>query len=121
MNFLLDESFPKAALPVLRKRQHTLWDARDHLKRGAPDSDVKKLAWKKKAIILTTDRDFFHTLGRKLDSHYGVIVVALRQPTRRNILERLEWLLDHISETEIPNRVFQLRDQTWVCYPPIEG
>ena len=73
------------------------------------------------AVLLTTDRDFFHTIPHLHDTHCGVIVIALRQPNRAAILSRLEWALSQIAEADIANRVFQLRDKTWLAYPSIGG
>ena len=71
------------------------------------------------AILLTTDRDFFHTIPHRFDSHRGVVVIALRQPNRRAILARLEWILAQVEDHHFKDRVFQLRDRTWLAYPPI--
>lgn len=70
-------------------------------------------------ILLTTDRDFVHTIPHLFDGHCGVIVIALRQPNRSSILARLEWILSHVGNHQFNNRVFQLRDSTWLAYPPI--
>jgi hypothetical protein len=46
-------------------------------------------------------------------------VIALRQPNRSAILERLEWILSQVEDHQFPNRVFQLRERSWLAYPPI--
>ena len=51
----------------------------------------------------------------------GVIVIALRQPCRAAILNRLEWFLRNVPEGAWAGRAFQLRDKTWVAQPPIEN
>ena len=79
------------------------------------------MAAEKSAVILSTDRDFFHTLGRRDPGHSGIIVIALRQPNRVALLERLEWFLDHVGVDKLPGRTFQLRDQTWMVYPPLDN
>ncbi len=119
MNFLLDENFPKSAKSVLEAAGHTVHDFRELGVRGACDEDVAKMAIELSSIILTTDRDFFHTLGRQNSEHSGIIVIALKQPTRTAIIERLTWLLGHVATEVIPGRTFQLRDKTWMVYPPI--
>lgn len=121
MTFLLDENFPKAARPILEALGHQVFDFRRDGVRGSPDEKVLKMASERSAAILSTDRDFFHTLGRQDPGHHGIIVIALRQPNRAALLERLEWFLDHIGIDKLPGRTFQLRDQTWMVYPPLEN
>lgn len=120
MNFLLDENFPKAIRAVLEAEDHQVFDYRDIGKPGSPDDDVVMAAMERKAVILTTDRDFFHTLGRKYPGHHGIIVVALRKPTRSAILERLRWFLKSEIMGDLQGRSFQLRDRTWVVHPPMQ-
>lgn len=119
MKFLLDENFPKAAMTLLEGMGHEVFDFRGTGDEGIDDSEVFRKAQSLEAILLTTDRDFFHTIPHLFDSHCGVIVIALRQPTRKSILARLEWILSHVGKHQINNRVFQLRDSTWLAYPPI--
>jgi predicted nuclease of predicted toxin-antitoxin system len=121
MRFLLDENFPKAACSLLFSLSHEVFDFRDVGVEGSPDSEVIEMAVSRSAVILTTDRDFFHTLGQQFPDHLGIIVVALKKPTRDKIIQRLKWLLEHVPEESIAGRAFQLRDQAWQVYPPLES
>ena len=69
-------------------------------------------------MILTTDRDFFHSFPNVYAGHSGVVVIALRQSSREAIMQRLEWFLANVFEEHWKNRVFQLRDSTWLAKPP---
>lgn len=120
MRFLLDENFPKAVISLLEGMGHEVDDFRQIGSVGAPDGEIVRLARERSAVILTTDRDFFHTLGRDLPSHCGIIVVALKQPTRAAILSRVEWFIEDIGLHRIGGRVFQLRDRAWMVYPPFD-
>ena len=120
MRFLLDENFPKAVHPLLIELRHEVIDFREVGVAGSTDSEVVAMAITERATILTTDRDFFHTLGQQFPDHHGIIVVALKKPTRDKIIQRLKWLLQMIPETSISGRAFQLRDQAWQVYPPLE-
>lgn len=119
MRFLLDENFPKSARSLLEARGHEVLDFRIEGRAGAPDTEVIALAKHRAAVVLTTDRDFFHTLGRQHPEHHGIVVVALKKPTRSGILERLTWFLDHVPAENVHGRSFQLRDQSWQVYPTI--
>ncbi len=105
MTFLFNENFPKSARTILENRSHTIIDSRIDGVIGADDSEVINLAQRNSAAILTTDRDFFHTLGRQPSRHHGIIVIALKKPTRGLILARLFWLHDHIDAAEITNKI----------------
>lgn len=121
MKFLLDENFPKTANTLLEDLGHEAIDFRVVGKTGSPDSDVMRLALEKSAEILSTDRDFFHTLGRQHSEHHGIVVIALKRPTRKAILDRLTWFLEHFNGIDLSRRSFQLRDVAWMVYPPFEN
>ncbi|MBB6441971.1 putative nuclease of putative toxin-antitoxin system [Phycisphaera mikurensis] len=87
--------------------------------RGSDDEAIMTLAAQEDAVVLTTDRDFFHTLGRE-PGHPGLVVVALKQPTREKILARLTWLIERVGEDHLRGRAIQLRDRAWQAYPPLD-
>ena len=120
MKFFLDENFPKSAATWLAQFECEVFDLRGTEDEGMPDCDLFARAQELNAIILTTDRDFFHTVPHLFERHAGVLVVALRQPNRKNIMGKLEWALKHFSPSEFTNRVIQLRDKSWSAVPPIE-
>jgi len=119
VKFLLDENFPRAAGEILKRCGHEGHDFRDIGQHGAADSVLVELAREIGAVILTTDRDYYHTLPQQFPDHAGVVVIAVKQPNRAAILERLEWLLQHVGEHHLQGRAIQLRDRTWVARPPI--
>ncbi len=119
MRFLLDENFPKAARGQLEALGHEVLDFRGTEDEGIDDAAVFAKSQALGAVLLTTDRDFFHTVPHLFEEHHGVVVVALRQPNRKSILSRLEWILSSHRPEVFRNRVFQLRDRTWLAFPPI--
>ena len=121
MTFLLDENFPGASGLLLTAKGHTLLAFRNLGTPGASDEVVLATAQQHSAILLTTDRDFFHTLGRKARGHCGTVVIALKKPCRQAILSKLEWFLQHFTLEQIAGRAFQLRDQIWMVYPSFEA
>ena len=113
MNFLLDENFPKSAREFLEQRGHTVFDCRGTADEGADDNRIFDVAQQHQATLLTTDRDFYHTVPWIHSEHCGVVVIALKQPNRKAILERLDWLLAQQSLLPLTNKVLQLRDSTY--------
>ncbi len=108
MKFFFDENFPKAAKELLLDRGHECYDPRGTSLEGVADSVIVEKAQRMNAVILAADRDFFHTLGYLYPDHSGIIVIALKQPSRTAILGRLSWFLDFIDEDHLPARAFQL-------------
>ena len=119
MNFFLDENFPKSAIGLLEKLGHLVFDLRGTEREGSSGSDIFDEAQRRGAIFLTTDRDFFHTIPHLFPDHAGVIVIALRQPNRAAILEKLSWILDRLQPADFAGRTIQLRDQTWTAIPAL--
>lgn len=119
MTFLLDENFPTNAAELLEGLGHSVYDIRRIGLAGVDDATVITKAKELGAVVLTTDRDFFHTLHKLQPEHPGLVVIALRQPTREAIIKRLQWFLQNIPHAQWPNSAFQLRDKTWMANPPI--
>ena len=119
MKFFFDENFPKAASALLVRFGHEWHDPRGTDLEGVDDSVLVEEAQRMGAVLLTTDRDFYHTLRHQHPEHAGVVVIALKQPNRSAILARLEWLLEMFDEEDFSGRAFQLRDKTWIAQPPL--
>ena len=76
MIFFLDENFPVAARELLSRRGHETMDIRGTQHEGSPDSTIFEMAQQKRAVFLTTDRDFWHTVPVLYEQHYGIVVIA---------------------------------------------
>ena len=109
MRILLDENFPKSAVDVVEAAGHEVIPFVDVWDFGADDEVVFESAQNLGAVILTSDRDFYHTVPLIHPEHCGIIVVALRQPNRNAILTRLQWFFENF-DCQMTNRVFILRD-----------
>ncbi|MFH1963673.1 MAG: DUF5615 family PIN-like protein [bacterium] len=117
MRVFLDENFPKAAHGFLSECGHEVIDIRGSADKGAEDTHIFEMAQRCKAVFLTTDKDFFHTVPHLYVHHHGVVVITLRQPNRKGILNRLVWLLKHFPENSFLGCVVLLKDQTYVVSP----
>ena len=112
MKFLLDENFPLSVAGIVEDAGHEVLDFSSVCDFGANDEAVFAEAQKLGAVILTSDRDFYHTIPLLHPNHHGIIVVALRQPNRTAISTRLKWFLENVAGP-FENRVFVLRDFTY--------
>ena len=109
MKILLDENFPRSAAEVIASAGHEAVSFPDVCEFGSDDETVFNRAQELGAVILTSDRDFYHTMPLVHPEHCGIIVVALRQPNRKAILMRLKWFFENF-DCPMENRVFILRD-----------
>ena len=116
MKFFLDENFPKNAAKLLIENAHSVFDIRGTSDEGPEDVDIFQMAQEKEATFLTTDKDYFHTIPHLYESHYGVIVITLSQPNRRNILEKLIWVLNQDDMLTFKDKILLLKDNTYVNY-----
>ena len=113
MKFLLDENFPKSAEKVLTELGHQVIDIRGTELQGIDDFRLFEIAQENEAVLLTTDRDFYHTVPLRYSDHHGVIVIALKQPGREAILSKLRWILTQDLMETVHNTIYLLRDQTY--------
>ena len=109
MKFLLDENFPMSAAAFIASCGHEAVLFGDVCDFGDDDETVFSTAQRLGATILTSDRDFYHTMPLLHPEHAGIVVVALRQPSRAAILARLKWFMENVPEP-LANRAFILRD-----------
>ena len=109
MKFLLDENFPASAAQLLESCGHEAVAFETVCDYGDDDEAVFAAAQRIGAAILTSDRDFYHTIPLIHPLHAGIVVVALRQPNRAAIQVRLKWFLENV-DGPLANRVFVLRD-----------
>ena len=109
MKFLLDENFPRSAAGLIVSCGHEAISFEDVCDFGADDESVFAVAQRLGATIITSDRDFYHTMPLLHPLHAGIVVIALRQPNRVAIHARLKWFMENVDEP-LTNRVFVLRD-----------
>ena len=89
MKFLLDENFPCSCAEVIVSCGHEAVPFAEICKFGDDDETVFAAAQRLGAVLLTSDRDFYHTMPLLHPEHSGIVVVALRQPNRAAIQARL--------------------------------
>jgi len=110
MKFYLDENFPKTVISILENKGHKVFDIRSTKYEGSDDISIFELAQNKKAIFLTTDKDFFHTVPHLFEEHHGVIVITLSQPNRKSKIEKLLFALNHFNLSSFKSKIFLLKD-----------
>lgn len=110
MNFLADQNFPRSSQAVLAEFGHASCDLNFDPNKGLSDEWLFEEAQCLKAVFLTTDKDFFHTIPLQHSKHFGAIVITLSQPNRERLLAKLRWALAFIQTNPIAGHVLLLRD-----------
>jgi len=91
MNFLADQNIPRTCESLLKMFDHSLCKLKYDPNLDLNDAWLFSETQKQKAVFLTTDKDFFHTVPWLFSEHAGAIIVNLRKPNRAQILAKLEW------------------------------
>jgi predicted nuclease of predicted toxin-antitoxin system len=110
MKFFLDENFPRPALIQLQSAGHTAVHALEIFPPGTPDEKLFAHAQKERAVFISTDRDFFHTVPLAFGQHHGAIVITLRRPNRDGLLRRLADALVALGERQLDDSVWLVTD-----------
>lgn len=90
MKIKLDENLPlqiAAALQNLGHDVHTLYEERLI---GHPDEEIWAVTQNESRFLITQDLDFADLRKFTPGSHHGILLVRLRSPNRRNLIERIE-------------------------------
>jgi len=93
---------------ALREMGHDVRDIRGTEQEGITDVAIWQQTQREGRVLVTTDRGFAQY--RHL-SHYGILIVLLRQPNRHKIHQRVLQALNQFAEEEWPGLLVVMRDQ----------
>jgi predicted nuclease of predicted toxin-antitoxin system len=110
MKFLADQNFPRTCAPLLAEFDHELAPTRFDPQSSLSDNWIFDLAQSLGAVLLTTDKDFFHTIRWLYSEHQGAIIITLKRPSRVAILNKLRAGMEFIKTHPIENHVLLLTD-----------
>ena len=110
MNIFLDENIPKITKSILEEKGHTVFDIRGTSQEGLEDLKLFSMAKTRKAVFLTTDKDFYHTIHLTEKPHYGIIVIALKQPNAKAIIDKINWLIANFGKFALKDKCLLLTD-----------
>jgi predicted nuclease of predicted toxin-antitoxin system len=100
MKIKLDENLPlrlATRLKALGHDVHTLYDERLI---GRTDNEIWETTQKESRFLITQDLDFSDTRRFSPGSHHGILLLRLRAPNRRNLIERVEELFQEEQVSE---------------------
>ncbi len=110
LSILLDENFPTSGRGFLESEGCVVLDIRGTSRQGCDDKTLFTWAQENHAVILTTDKDFFHTIPLLYPRHHGIVVIALKRPNSLAILQRLKKDWKHLKDAGFKDQAFLLTD-----------
>jgi predicted nuclease of predicted toxin-antitoxin system len=89
MRIKLDENLPLRLAILLKKLGHDAHTLQDELLLGHSDREIWEAAQKESRFLITQDLDFSDLRQFAPGSHHGILLVRLRSPNRRELIERV--------------------------------
>ncbi len=89
MRIKLDENLPAGLLDALAKLGHDVDTVPQETLSGQPDPKVWDAAQSAQRFLVTQDLDFSDVRRFAPDTHHGILLVRLSNPSRRHLIERI--------------------------------
>jgi len=93
MKIKLDENLPLRLAVLLKDFGHDVHTAQQEGLSGRPDREIWETAQKESRFLITQDLDFSDLRQFAPGAHSGILLVRLHSPSRRNLIQRIEELL----------------------------
>ncbi len=100
MKIKLDENLPLSVANLLQNLGHDVHTAHKERLIGHADREIWEAAQKESRFLITQDLDFSDSRQFAPGSHHGILLVRLRSPNRRNLVERVEELFRKENVTD---------------------
>jgi len=107
VKILVDENIPLMTVRALREIGHDVLDIRGTADEGMTDDALWEMIQPERRLLITTDKGFTQ---HRDELHHGILIVRLRQPTRRKIHQRVIQAMTHFAAEEWPGLLVVMRD-----------
>jgi len=107
MKVFVDENIPQMTVKELRSRRFDVKDIRGTLNQGITDDELWQIAQKEGRLLITTDKGFS---SQRNESHYGILIIRLKQPTKLKIHQRVIQALNKYPANAWPGLMVIMRD-----------
>lgn len=101
MRFLADENIACSTINMLKKSGYDVKDHKELRLTGKKDEVVIKKANDQERIIITLDKDFGNIMRHPLESHCGVILIAIKNATPVRVNFYLRELFNKIKKEKL--------------------
>jgi predicted nuclease of predicted toxin-antitoxin system len=95
MKIKLDENLPASLAPILKSLQHDVHTIADENLTGRTDSEIWEAVQREQRFLITQDLDFSDIRQFLPGTHYGILLVRLRDPDRQSLIFRLREIFRH--------------------------
>ena len=99
MKIKLDENLPHGAATFLTQK-HEVQTAYEEGLTGSSDEELWQHAQHEERFLITQDLDFSDLRRFSPGSHYGILLLRLRSPSRANLINRISELFSNESVDE---------------------
>ncbi|HZK82868.1 MAG TPA: DUF5615 family PIN-like protein [Humisphaera sp.] len=93
MKIKLDENLPSELVDLLSERQHDVHTVPGEQLTGRNDDAIFQAAFAENRLLVTQDLDFSDIRRFKPGTHPGIVLIRLRDPNRRKLIERMKQIL----------------------------
>ena len=107
MKIFIDENIPLITVRELCEQGFDVIDIRGTGDQGIADEELWKKVLNEKCLLITTDKGFS---SYRDETHYGILIVRLKQPTRLKIHQRVMQAIKRYSEKEWFGLMVVMRD-----------
>lgn len=94
MKIKLDENLPHRLATLLENFGHEIHTLYEEKLSGHSDEDVWEAAQKESRFLITQDLDFSDSRKFAPGSHCGILLLRLRSPNRRALMERIKEIFE---------------------------
>jgi len=107
MKICVDENIPYVTVRELKMLGHDVLDLRGTSEQGMPDDLLWARIQKEDRLLISTDKGFAQY---RSETHWGILIVRLRQPNEQKIHQRIMQALRQFAENEWPGLLVVMRD-----------
>jgi predicted nuclease of predicted toxin-antitoxin system len=90
MKIKLDENLPAELVELLITHGHDADTVPSELLHGSDDCIVFEVAWREGRMLITQDLDFSDVRRFVPGTHPGILLIRLRNPSRRLLIDRMK-------------------------------
>ncbi len=107
MKICVDENIPLVTVTELKNLGHDVLDIRGTIEQGLADDLLWEKVQRENRLLITTDKGF---TNYRAESHYGILIVRLRQPNEQKIHARIMQAVNQYSDSEWHGLLVVMRD-----------
>jgi predicted nuclease of predicted toxin-antitoxin system len=97
MKIKIDENLPSRLANLLKNFGHDVHNVHDERLIGHLDSEIWRAAQGESRFLITQDLDFADSRQFVPGQHSGILLVRLRSPSRRSLIERITEIFQNES------------------------